>query len=126
MKNPLDPRHKRREALIEELFKRDFHKQRISQKAEDIFSHVEQIDKLIEESAPDFPVEKINKVDLAILRLAVYELTVDKNTPPKVVIDEAVELAKEFGGETSPSFINGALGNIMKGEASTDNRKQKS
>lgn len=114
MKNPLDPRHKRREALIEELFKRDFHKQRISKQAEDIFSHVEQIDKLIEQSAPDFPVEKINKVDLAILRLAVYELVVDKNTPPKVVIDEAVELAKEFGGATSPSFINGALGNIMK------------
>lgn len=122
MKNPLDPRHKRREALVEELFKRDFHKQRISQKAEDIFSHVEGIDKLIEQSAPDFPVDKINKVDLAILRLAVYELTVDNNTPPKVVIDEAVELAKEFGGETSPSFINGALGNIMKNIEITNNK----
>lgn len=122
MKNPLDPRHKRREALIEELFRRDFHKQRISQKAEEIFSHQTDLDTLIAKAATDFPVEKINKVDLAILRLAVYELTIEKSAPTKVIVDEAIELAKEYGGETSPSFINGALGNIIKNIQTTDNK----
>jgi len=60
-----------------------------------------------------WPVDKLNKIDLAILRLAIYELE-RKKTPPKVIIDEAVELAKEFGGENSPSFINGVLGTIYK------------
>ena len=114
MKNPLDPRHKRREKLVEELFKRDFHPQRLSTEATEIFSHKDSLDEDITKAAPEFPVEKINKVDLAILRLAVYELTIKKETPTKVIIDEAIELAKEFGGETSPSFINGALGNIIK------------
>lgn len=114
MKNPLDPRHKRREHLIEDLFKKDFHKQRVSVEAEKIFSLKHELDTQIEKAAPEFPVEKINKVDLAILRLAVYELTVTKDAPPKVIVDEAIELAKEYGGETTPSFINGALGNIIK------------
>ncbi len=114
MKNPLDPRHKKREHLIEDLFKKDFHRQRVSVEAEKIFAIKDTLDAHIEHAAPEFPVEKINKVDLAILRLAVYELTVKKEVPPKVIIDEAVELAKEYGGDTSPSFINGALGNIIK------------
>lgn len=117
MKNPLDPRHKKREHLVEELFKQDFHKQRVSQEAQEIFNFKAELDEKIAKAAPEFPVDKINKVDLAILRLAVFELTVKKQEPPKVIVDEAVELAKEFGGETSPSFINGALGNIIKGES---------
>ena len=114
MKNPLDPRHKRREKLIEDLFKKDFHKQRVSVEAEEIFSQKKHLDEYITKAAPEFPIEKINKVDLAILRLAVYELIIKKGTPPKVVIDEAIELAKEYGGDASPAFINGALGNIIK------------
>ena len=58
--------------------------------------------------------DKINKIDLAILRLAVYELLVEKTQPPHVIIDEAIELAKEYGNESSSSFVNGALGNIIK------------
>lgn len=112
MKNPLDPRHKKRQKIVEELFKLDFHKQRVGNDTSKIFSKKKQIDSYIESAAPEFPVEKINKIDLAILRLAVYELLVDKKEPPKVIIDEAIELAKEYGGETSPQFINGALGNI--------------
>lgn len=114
MKNPLDPRHKKREKLIEDLFKKDFHKQRVSVEAEKIFAKKKALDAYIESAAPEFPIDKINRVDLAILRLAVYELTIQKETPPKVVIDEAIELAKEYGGETSPSFINGALGKIIE------------
>lgn len=114
MKNPLDPRHKNREHLIQQLFKIEFHKQPIDRKTKEILEKKEQIDQAIEKAAPEFPIAKINKVDLAILRLAVYELLIDKKEPPKVIIDEAIELAKEFGGEASPSFINGALGKIVQ------------
>ncbi len=111
MKTALDPRHKIRQKLVEELFADDFHRQHVSDRAKQIIAQKESIDKIIHESAPEFPIEKINKVDLAILRLAVFELLIEKKEPPKVVIDEAIELAKEYGGEKSPNFINGALGN---------------
>ncbi len=113
MKNPLDPRHKKRQKLVEDLFKLEFHKQRVLPETKVIISNRELIDKNIEKSAPEFPIDKINRVDLAILRLAVYELLIEKKQPPKVIVDEAVELAKEYGGDTSPSFINGVLGNII-------------
>ena len=71
------------------------------------------IDQKITESAPTWPIDKLNKIDLSILRLSVYELE-NTQTPPKVIIDEAVELAKELGAEASPSFINGVLGTIYK------------
>lgn len=113
MKTPLDPRHKRRRHLVEELFKIDFHKQDVGKTTKEILSHKNVIDNAIGKAAVEFPIEKINKVDLAILRLAVYELLVEKKEPPKVIIDEAIELAKEYGGETSSSFVNGVLGNIL-------------
>lgn len=72
------------------------------------------LDERIQEAAPEWPVEKIAKIDLAILRLAVYELLVERKEPPKVIIDEAVELAKTFGNDNSPKFVNGALGTILK------------
>ena len=50
---------------------------------------------------------------MAILRLAVYELLIEKKEPPKVIVDEAIELAKEYGGDSSPAFINGALGKVI-------------
>lgn len=112
MKTPLDPRHKRRQRLVEELFKVDFHKQSVSLVTRNILEHKDFIDTVIQKAAPEFTIDKINKVDLAILRLAVFELAVSKKEPPKVIIDEAIELAKEYGGDTSPSFVNGALGNI--------------
>lgn len=114
MKNPLDPRHKKRQQLVEQLFKGDFHKQPISQKAKEILEKKDEIDNLIIKAAPEFPIDKINKVDAAILRLAVYELFFEKSTPPKVVVDEAIELAKEYGTDTSSSFINGALGKLIQ------------
>lgn len=113
MKNPLDPRHKKRQKIVEELFSLDFHKQKVGGDSLKIFSKRKTIDKFIEKVAPEFPVEKINKTDLAILRLAVYEMMIEKKEPAKVIIDEAIELAKEYGGETSPQFINGALGRLQ-------------
>lgn len=115
MKNPRDPRHKRRQKIVEELFSLDFHKQKATKESSKIFSAKKRLDKYIESAAPEFPVGKINRIDLAILRLAVYELFVEKKEPPRVIIDEAIELAKEYGGETSPQFINGALGKLQQG-----------
>lgn len=113
MKTALDPRHKKRQEIVEDLFKVDFHKQPIGAEAKEIMIHNSDIDEKITIAAPEFPIEKINKVDLAILRLAVYELLISKKEPPKVVIDEAIELAKEYGGESSPAFVNGALGKVV-------------
>ena len=113
MKTPLDPRHKKRQKIVESLFKIDFHKQIVNNNTKAILHEIDFIDKKIENAAPEFSIDKINRVDLAILRLAVYELLVEKTQPTKVIIDEAVELAKEYGGDSSPSFVNGALGNII-------------
>lgn len=115
MKTALDPRHKKRQEVVQLLFSYSFLEQNIpNPKAQEIISKVSEIDKTISKIAPEFPIEKINKVDLAILRLAIYELQFDKKTPPKVIIDEAIELGKEFGGEATPAFINGALGKYLK------------
>jgi len=72
------------------------------------------IDALIGPAAPEWPIDQIAKVDKTILRLAVYELMFSKDVPPKVAINEAVELAKSFGGENSSKFINGVLGTIYR------------
>ena len=113
MKTALDPRHKKRQKIVEDLFKIEFHKQPIGEEAKKVMDNQELIDGKIKEAAPEFPIDKINKTDLAILRLAAYELLVAKKEPPKVIVDEAIELAKEYGGENSPAFINGALGKII-------------
>lgn len=115
MKTALDPRHKTRQDIVQLLFSYSFIEQKINNpKAQLIIDQLEIINEKITQIAPEFPIDKINKVDLAILRLAIYELQFEKKAPPKVIIDEAIELAKEFGGEASPSFINGALGKLLK------------
>jgi N utilization substance protein B len=114
MKNPLDPRHKKRQKAVEDLFKLDFRKQTVGDYAKEIFTKKDFLDEEIVKAAPEYPIDKINKTDLAILRLAVYELLIGKNQPAKVIIDEAIELAKEYGGDTSPAFVNGALGKLIK------------
>lgn len=76
--------------------------------------HFQEADALIAPAAPEWPLDQIAKMDLSILRLAVYELMIKREVPPKVVINEAVELAKSFGGENSSRFINGVLGTIYR------------
>jgi N utilization substance protein B len=116
MKTATDPRHLRRREAVKTLFAETFTAQpNPPELVQKILAQKDKIDKLIEESAPQWPANKLNKIDLAILRLAVYELE-NEDTPPKVVIDEAVELAKEYGSESSSSFINGVLGTIYKEE----------
>lgn len=115
MKTVHDPRHKRREKITKELYEYSFgNVNNVSKKIAPIVKNLPKLDKLISQAAPEWPVNKLNKIDLAILRLAVFELTVEKKNPPKVIIDEAVELGKQYGSENSPKFINGALGSILK------------
>lgn len=73
-----------------------------------------QIDAIIAPAAPEWPIDQIALVDLVILRLGIYELLFAKEVPPKVAINEAVELAKAFGGENSSRFINGVLGTVYR------------
>ncbi len=82
-----------------------------------VIKHQAKLDKTIGPAAPEWPVEQIARVDKIVLRMAVYELKVEKEVPPKVVINEAVELAKAFGGDNSSKFINGVLGTIYRGKA---------
>lgn len=72
----------------------------------------EKIDDTIRQTAPAWPLEQIAAVDRNILRLAIYEILIDNRVPMRAAINEAVELAKEFGGENSPKFINGVLGSV--------------
>jgi len=113
MKTASDPRHRQRIQLMQHLFSSQFQKHP-DQMVAQIWSHLSKIDPLIIQIAPEWPLDKLNPIDLAILRLAVYELTIDSKAPYKVIIDEAIELAKEFGGQSSPNFINGALGQLVK------------
>ena len=117
MKTATDPRHLRRREAVKVLFAGTFTDQpNLPLLVKNVLSQKEKIDNLIETAAPAWPIAKLNKIDLAILRLAIYELE-NEDTPPKVVIDEAVELAKEYGGESSSSFVNGVLGTIYKSAA---------
>lgn len=73
-----------------------------------------QLDKQLQPIAPEWPLDQIAKIDLCVLRMGAYELTSHKDVPSKVVINEAVELAKSFGGDNSSKFINGVLGTLLK------------
>ena len=89
---------------------------------EGVFENRGRSDKIISELAPTWPIGQISDVDRNILRLAVFEMTMGRETPPKVAINEAVELGKIFGSDSSPRFVNGVLGSLMermKGESDT-------
>lgn len=125
MKTSNDPRHKKRREIVKILFAQSFLTQPYKNSmVEEITKNLPEIDKIIERLAPEFPIDKINRVDLAILRLGVYEMTIDKKEPSKVVIDESIELAKELSGDSSPVFVNGALGKLMKEENYADTQNK--
>jgi len=81
-----------------------------------IVKKLKQIDEIIEKAAPEWPIEQITIIDRNVLRIGLYELLYAKKeeVPPKVAINEAIELAKSFGGESSGKFINGVLGTVYK------------
>ena len=89
----------------------------IQKKYKGVISHVEEIDRLLNDASKGWKTTRMNKVDLTILRLAVYEMKWDDDVPEGVAINEAVELAKRFGCDSSSSFVNGVLGKVAKQES---------
>lgn len=121
MKTPYDPRHQLRRQKLQRLFEWEFKKGDFKDTLiGEIIPRISETDEIISKAAPEWPIAQIAKVDLSILRLAVYELIIERRIPPKVVIDEAVELAKEFGGDNSGSFVNGVLGTVFSSSGVTE------
>jgi len=136
MKTKTDPRHAGRRLALTSIFcwlfsdshdesTIDLSKNLLEERAPDfdltdhiisgVKEHKKEIDEIIEQCAPDWPLDKISKVDLVILRIAVFEILYGKGrVPDKVAIDEAVELAKEFGNDASSKFVNGVLGTVIE------------
>ncbi len=118
---PFDTRHNRRIVLIQQLFAHSYSPERVDfhenpdfeAEFHTILSCTSELDALIVAHAPKYPLDQIAKTDLAILRLALYELIKTKTEPPKVIINEAIELAKEMGSDRSFAFVNGVLGSVM-------------
>lgn len=79
-----------------------------------ITERLEELDSILNEKSAGWKTKRMSKVDLNILRLAVYEMKYDEDVPVKVAINEAIEISKSFGGEDSASFVNGVLGKIAR------------
>lgn len=83
------------------------------------------LDARLQPIAPEWPIDQIARMDRVVLRIGLFELEHEKDVPPKVVINEAVELAKAFGGDNSSKFINGVLGTVMRERESDKKTKSK-
>lgn len=144
MPDKSDKRHIARIIVLQKLFERQFRVKNISKPSENEFSnselvellekntkydkdlsdkllkgvikYQEKLDSVIIKLAPEWPIENINKTDLQILRIAILEGFLIKITPAKVAMNEAIEMAKEFGGKPSGNFVNGVLGSLLKRE----------
>ncbi len=79
-----------------------------------LLKHLAEVDRIIQRLAPEWPLDQITGIDRNILRLGVYELRFGREIPPKVAINEAIELAKAFGADASSKFVNGVLGSLYK------------
>lgn len=111
----MDPRHQQRIKIVQELYSLFFNKNSpLSTKTKLVINKQKIIDQKIKNIAQKYELAKVAKVDLSILRLSVYELIIEKKEPPKAIINEAIEIAKELAGEKSPAFINAVLGKIYQ------------
>jgi len=138
-------RHLVRSTILQSLYEWDFHKQdadlsKILERnleefapgidepefgwklAKTIIDHIKEIDKIIESAAPEWPIEQISIVDRNVLRIGLAELLYSdkKEVPSKVAINEAIEIAKNYGGANSGKFVNGVLGTIFKETQKTE------
>jgi len=147
-------RHLARAIVLQSLYEWDFHQakqdapQILSRNIEEFASDLDEkdfaakllagvlekqsgIDAIITKFAPDWPLQKITTVDRNVLRIGTYELVFDADIPSKVAINEAIELAKTFGGESSGKFVNGVLGAVYRDqqaqgiEKEADKQKEK-
>lgn len=100
------------ESLLQILEEEKYDKALYEKLIDGVEKSKEELDQLIITKAPEWPIDQINPVNLAILRLALWEGFINKMTPPKVVINEAIEMAKQLSSEADGAFINGVLGNI--------------
>ena len=140
MKKSNDPRRLSRELALQSLFSKDFkvdengvidfevselsaldeidiyNEELYKTLVEGVKENRGKIDEVITKYAPQWPISQMKLVDLQILRISIYEGFIAGITPPKVAIDEAIELAKEFGGDSSSKFVNGVLGAIYEQE----------
>lgn len=117
MKTANDPRHLHRIKAFKALFAATFQDQVLlleNDLSSETWKSCSQIDEIITKCAPEWPLNQINKVDLSVLRLAIFELLYKENVPTKVILDEAVEIAKRYGGPNSGSFVNGALAHALE------------
>lgn len=89
-----------------------------------VVNNVGEIDSLIKKYAPEWPLELITMIDRNVLRMGIYELKIAADIPPKVAINEAIELAKTYGGESSGKFVNGVLGSIFKAMQEEGQKKE--
>lgn len=141
-------RHLARTIVLQSLYEWDFHKKTPEEAAQiternldefapdfdersftlalikGIMDHEQQITEAIAKFAPDWPIERITTVDRNVLRLGIYELTFDDQIPSKVAINEAIELAKTFGGESSGKFVNGVLGAVFRDQTTNGKMKE--
>ena len=97
-----------------EIFARDLDIEYADKIIDGVTKNVDTLDKKIIEVAPDWPIEQVANINKAILRVSIFELENFADIPPKVIINEAVELAKSFGGSNSFKFVNGVLGTIYR------------
>ncbi|OGY87178.1 MAG: transcription antitermination factor NusB [Candidatus Kerfeldbacteria bacterium RIFOXYA2_FULL_38_24] len=81
---------------------------------QEVLKNIETLNEIIVKYAPDWPLSQITNIDRNVLRIGIYELKFSKDIPPKVAINEAIELAKTFGGESSGKFVNGVLGSLYR------------
>jgi len=130
MKTKNDPRHLRRIKILKALYAQQFlpdQRLLLNEEEKSVFKEInksaEVINGYIDKYALKFATEKMARMDLAILQLGVYELIINNQTPYRVVVDECIELAKEFGAAKSANFVNGILGKLvedLKDDQSTD------
>lgn len=88
--------------------------QYILDKSSAVFAHLSELDKKIEEKAENWTIDRMGKVELSAIRLALYEILFDDDVPTGVAIDEAVEIAKSYGQDNSGAFVNGVLAKLVK------------
>jgi N utilization substance protein B len=90
-----------------------------------VLKHRKQLDELIATYAPEWPIDQMAIIDRNVLRIALFEFLIEGSTPPKVAINEAVELAKRFGSDSSSRFVNGVLGTLLSEHGASPRRQRK-
>jgi N utilization substance protein B len=110
---------------LEELDMPDEGQQFTREIVQGVLAHQQELDKMIVTYAPEWPIDQMAVIDRNILRIALFEFVVNDETPPKVAINEAVELAKIFGSDSSSRFVNGVLGALLSQQAIPPKRKKK-